>query len=110
MQLAQGKSKLARYVAPIEFANTISCYASKKSSGCPRRSRGDRSMPERLARRLARGLAAVGAVLAAYYFLFGGEYDLRDLRELKRARAEAARVQSPNWAARTARTSTKGVR
>lgn len=57
-------------------------------------------MPERLARRLARTLAAAGVVLAGYYFLLGGEYDLRDLRQLKRARAEAAaRVDSLHrWA------------
>jgi cell division protein FtsB len=57
-------------------------------------------MPERLARRLARGLAAIGAVLAGYYFLLGGEYGLRDLQELKRTRAEAAvRVDSLHrWA------------
>ena len=37
----------------------------------------------------------MGAVLAGYYFLFGGEYDLGDLQELKRTRAEAAaRVDS----------------
>jgi cell division protein FtsB len=52
-------------------------------------------MAERVARRFARGLAAIGAALAGYYFLFGGEYDLRDLQELKRTRAEAAvRVDS----------------
>ena len=57
-------------------------------------------MPERLARRFARGLAAIGAALAADYFLFGGEYDLRDLHELKRTKAEAAaRVDSLHrWA------------
>lgn len=54
-------------------------------------------MPERFARRLARGLAAIGTVLAGYYFLFGGEYDLRDQQELKRTRAgAAARVDSLN--------------
>jgi cell division protein FtsB len=52
-------------------------------------------MPDGVARRLARGLTALGGFLAAYYFFFGGEYDLRDLRELESRKEEVSqRVDS----------------
>jgi cell division protein FtsB len=52
-------------------------------------------MSDRFARRLARGLTALGGLLAAYYFFFGGEYDFRDLRELEgRREAAGQRVDS----------------
>ena len=52
-------------------------------------------MSEKLHRRTSRGLAGVAVVVAAYYWILGGEYDLSDVAELRAARAsKAAQVDS----------------
>ena len=52
-------------------------------------------MPEALARRVSRGLAAVALVLASYYSVFAGEYDISDLHDLEaQEREQVARVDS----------------
>jgi len=52
-------------------------------------------MPDALARRVSKGLTAVALLLASYYSVFAGEYDLSDLRDLKaQERAQLVRVDS----------------
>lgn len=52
-------------------------------------------MPERAARILARGSAALFAVGALYYLTLGGEYSVFHVRELRSERAAAsARIDS----------------
>ena len=52
-------------------------------------------MPNRLARRLSRGITVVALLLAAYYAVFAGEYDRFDVRDLReQEQAQIGRVDS----------------
>ncbi len=58
-------------------------------------------MSDALQRRLSRALTALGLLAAGYYALFGGEYDLFDLREVRGARG-AAEIRLDSLEARLA--------
>ncbi len=52
-------------------------------------------MSEAVARRTSRGVSVIMCLLAAYYAVFGGEYDLADVRELRAEHAaQLARLDS----------------
>jgi cell division protein FtsB len=62
-------------------------------------------MSEKVSRRSSWALAALGIVLAAHFWIWGGAYDLEDIGELRTARSlVAARVDSLGAALDSVRT------